>query len=247
MISRAGITQWQSVTLPRSKRRFESCFPLHPIFIIAMENFLGLPLSKPIKTQRAPIKIQLPKSSIQEKISLGKCQHIEIKKAKISDTEKILDLINQNAAKNLLLPRGPRYLFENIRDFSVAVDTGVSVQTNGDKQEIRHPIVACASLHVLWQDIAEIRSLSISTDYQRQGIGTLLIESMKQEAKKLGIKQLYTFTLTQKFFELVGFKKENFEKLPAKIWDECCRCPKYFDCDEICMRFDLEPKLRVIR
>ena len=212
-----------------------------------MENFLGLPISKPIKTQRAPIEIQPTKSSVQEKISIGKCHHIGIEKTKISDTEKILDLINQNAEKNLLLPRGPRYLFENIRDFTIAVDTGLSVQTNGDKKEIRHPILACASLHALWQDIAEIRSLSISTDYQRQRIGTLLIESMKQEAKKLGIKQLYTFTLAKKFFELVGFKKENFEKIPAKIWDECCRSPKYFDCDEICMRCDLEPKLRVIR
>ena len=191
--------------------------------------------------------IQPPQSSKEEKICHGKNKHIEIKKAKISDTERILDLINHNASKKLLLPRGPRYLYENIRDFTVAIDTKVSSKTYGDRQGIWHPIVACVSLHVLWQDIAEIRSLSISTDHQRLGIGTMLIESMKREAQKLGIKQLYTFTLAQEFFESVSFKKANLEKLPAKIWDECTRCPKYFVCDEVCMIFNLQPRLRVLK
>ena len=205
-----------------------------------MGNVISLSKLISAKSCRPPIVVRPTLIPIEEKISNGKCQHIEIKKAQIPDTGRILDLINQNAAKNLLLPRGPRYLFENIRDFTIAVDTKNSAQINGDTQDMQHPIIACVSLHVLWQDIAEIRSLSIGTDYQRLGIGTLLIESMKCEAKELGIKQLFTFTLAPKFFESVGFKKENFDKLPAKIWDECSRCPKYFECDEICMRFDLD-------
>ena len=70
---------------------------------------------------------------------------------------------------------------------------------------------------------------------------------MKCEARELGIKQFYTFTLAQEFYKSVGFKKANLEKLHTKIWDECTRCPKYFKCDEVCMRCDLEPNLRLIR
>lgn len=164
--------------------------------------------------------------------------NIVIKKATIIDVEELLDLINGFAASNLMLSRGPQYLYENIRDFVIAVDMDVPVRVD-EKDKDLHLIVGCCSLHVLWKDIAEIRSLAIYPEYQHMGLGRKMIDRVKTEAMKLGIKHLFTFTLTDEFFKTLGFKLQARDELPPKVWGECSRCPKYFKCDEVGMMLDI--------
>lgn len=164
---------------------------------------------------------------------------IVIQKAQVRDVEEILGLVNSFAASNLMLPRGPQYLYENIRDFIIADDRNIPIYSLTETREVLHLIVACGSLHVLWEDIAEIRALAIHPDYQQMGLGSKLIEHMMEEAKQLGIRRLYTFTLTEDFFKTLGFKLQNREELPPKVWGECSRCPKYFQCDEVGMVLEL--------
>ncbi len=166
-------------------------------------------------------------------------RQIVIQKARIRDVEEILELVNAFAAMNLMLPRGPQYLYENIRDFVIACDSNVPVYSDKETREVLKLIVACGSLHVLWEDIAEIRALAIHPDYQHLGLGSKLVEYMKEEAKQLGIRRLYTFTLTEDFFKTVGFIPQDRSELPPKVWGECSRCPKYFNCDEVGMVLDL--------
>ena len=166
-------------------------------------------------------------------------RQIVIQKAQIRDAEEILELVNGFAASNLMLPRGPQYLYENIRDFVIASDKDVPVYSLTETKEVLHLIVACGSLHVLWEDIAEIRALAIHPDYQHLGLGSKLVEFMKVEAKQLGIKRLFTFTLTEEFFQSLGFKRQGRDELPAKVWGECSRCPKYFKCDEVGMMLEI--------
>ncbi|MGE5257880.1 MAG: N-acetyltransferase [Hyphomicrobiales bacterium] len=154
--------------------------------------------------------------------------HFPIRKAHISDVEELLKLVNGFAARNLMLPRGPQYLFENIRDFVVIVDDTPDAT-----------IVACGSLHVLWDDMAEIRSMAIHPDYQKRGLGRRLVEFLKQEAHQLGIKRLFTFTLSEEFFARLGFTRKLRDELPPKVWGECSRCPKYFQCDEVGMVLEI--------
>ena len=190
-----------------------------------------------------------PVPKLDEKKSKGKFRKVLIKetenrqifiqKAQIRDVEEILELVNGFAASNLMLPRGPQYLFENIRDFVIASDRNVPVYSMMGTREELHLIVACGSLHVLWEDIAEIRALAIHPDYQHLGLGSKLVAFMKEEAKKLGIRRLFTFTLTEDFFLTLGFRRQNRLELPPKVWGECTRCPKYFKCDEIGMVLDL--------
>ncbi len=166
-------------------------------------------------------------------------RRIVIQKAQIRDVEEILELVNGFAASNLMLPRGPQYLYENIRDFVIASDSNVPVYSLTETREVLHLIVACGSLHVLWEDIAEIRALAIHPDYQHLGLASKLVEYMKEDAKKLGIKRLFTFTLTEDFFKTLGFVRQNRVELPPKVWGECTRCPKYFQCDEVGMVLEL--------
>ena len=180
-------------------------------------------------------KGKLPKVLLNDKDE----RQIIIQKAQIRDVEEILELVNAFAALNLMLPRGPQYLYENIRDFVIARDGNVPVYSLTETREVLHLIVACGSLHVLWEDIAEVRALAIHPDYQQLGLGKKLVEYMKEEAKQLGIRRLYTFTLTEDFFKTLGFRPQDRSELPPKVWGECSRCPKYFHCDEVGMVLDL--------
>ncbi len=166
-------------------------------------------------------------------------RRIVIEKAQIRDVEEILELVNGFAASNLMLPRGPQYLYENIRDFVIASDRDVELCSLTETREVLHLIVACGSLHVLWEDIAEIRALAIHPDYQHLGLGSKLVEHIKEEARQLGVHHLYTFTLSEEFFKALGFRRQNREELPAKVWGECSRYAKYFQCDEVGLGLDL--------
>ena len=156
-----------------------------------------------------------------------------IRKATVSDVKGILQLINGFAGANLMLPRGPKDIFENIRDFVVATEH----KTETDREAPL--IIACGGLHVLWEDMAEVRSMAIHPDYQNKGLGRKLVEFMEKEAVQLGIKRLYTFTLAEEFFKRLGFSPKEKEELPTKLWDDCSRCPKFFKCDEVGMVLEL--------
>ena len=157
---------------------------------------------------------------------------------KISDVQEMLELINDFASANLMLYRGPQYLYENIRDYILAIDKDVIVR-QGENGDPIHLIVACGSLHVLWHDFAEIRSLAIHSDYHHLGFGSSIVRQLIEEAKQLGIKRVFTFTMTEPFFKSLGFKKIQQKDLPPKLWGECSRCPKYFKCDEVGMVLDI--------
>jgi amino-acid N-acetyltransferase len=122
-----------------------------------------------------------------------------------------------------MLPRGPKYLFENIRDF-VVVET--------ETAQAERKIIACGSLHVLWKDIAEIRSLSIDPEYQGQGLGSRIVLHLIEDARQIGVSRVCTFTMAERFFEKLGFSLKEKEELPSKVFGECNNCPKYFRCNE---------------
>jgi amino-acid N-acetyltransferase len=156
-----------------------------------------------------------------------------IRKATVSDVKGMLELINGFAGANLMLPRGPKDLFEHIRDFVVATEHETE---QGQETPL---IIACGGLHILWKNLAEVRSMAIHPNYQHKGLGRKLVEFMKTEAVQLGIKYLYTFTLAEEFFKMLGFRLQEKEELPSKLWDDCSRCPKFFKCDEVGMVLEL--------
>ena len=171
---------------------------------------------------------------------MGDNVSVSIRKAEISDVRNILELINGFASKNLMLSRGPQYLYENVRDFVVAEPAKCLTNSHQDKISDRTGIIACASLHVLWEDVAEIRSIAIHPQYQSVGLGKKLIAFLKTDAVRLGVHTLFTFTLAEDFFSALGFVRKKRENLPSKVWGECSRCPKFFKCDEVGMILEIK-------
>lgn len=146
---------------------------------------------------------------------------VTIRKATIHDCGPILQLVNELALQQILLPRSPASVIENIRDFFVAEADGA--------------FVGCGALHVVWTDLAEIRSIAVDPTIQKAGIGRRLIAVMVEEATALGIPKLFAFTYVQDFFEKVEFMVVEHGKLPHKVFNDCLHCPKFMACDEIAM------------
>lgn len=141
-----------------------------------------------------------------------------IRKAKIPDIKSIHKLINDLSKRHRVLPRSLNELYENIRDIFIFEDG----------KEIKG---VCA-IHILWEDLAEIRSLAVSKESQKKGIGTELVNGCLKEARSLGIKRVFALTYEPEFFIRLGFRDIDKSSLPQKIWGDCIRCPKFPECDE---------------
>ena len=148
-----------------------------------------------------------------------------IRKAVVSDVKKIHRMINSHAEKALMLPRPLNELYEHIRDFHVSVENG--------------RIQGLCALHVMWEDLGEIRSLVVAGKARKQGIGRKLVNRCLTEAKRLGLKRVFALTYTPDFFTNMGFREIDKAELPHKIWSDCMRCPKFPDCDEFAVIRDL--------
>ncbi len=144
---------------------------------------------------------------------------MNIKKARILDAKEIHSLVNTFAKKNSMLPRSLSEIYENVRDFFIVIEN--------DK------IIAAAALHILWEDLAEIRSVAVSKDHQGLGIGKKLINKNIREARSLGVKRVFALTYHPDFFKGQGFEDIDKNELPHKIWGDCQRCPNFPDCDEL--------------
>ncbi len=150
---------------------------------------------------------------------------MEIRRARTGDAIQIHALINQYANQQLMLPRNLLSVYENIRDFHVAVLDG--------------RLVGCSALHFTWGDMAEVRSLAVDETTGRRGIGRALVEANIAEAREHNLVQVYAFTYVTEFFSKLGFRVVAHESMPRKVWMDCVNCNKFNCCDEVAMVLDL--------
>jgi amino-acid N-acetyltransferase len=111
---------------------------------------------------------------------------LKIRKARIADVKAIQKLVNEFARREEMIPRSINELYENVRDFVVCEERG--------------EIEGVCALHVLWEDLAEIRSLAVRKESQRMGIGRNMVKRCVSEAKALGIKRVFALTYQPLFF-----------------------------------------------
>jgi len=149
------------------------------------------------------------------------------RKAVVSDAKEIAGLLNGYADKGELLPRTAEEVVEHIRDFVVLKDNG--------------KVIGCSALSIQGEDIAEVRSLAIRSDYKGQGLGKQLVLKCHEEAKDYGIDKVFALTYVPNFFLGMGYKLTEKENFPHKIWKDCLKCEKFPNCDEIAVIIELQP------
>jgi amino-acid N-acetyltransferase len=146
-------------------------------------------------------------------------QTLQVQRAAVTDVKSIHELVNGFARNGEMLPRTLAEIYEALRDYSVVRDGDV--------------LLACGALHVMWDDLAEVRSLAVREDKQGLGLGAMLVRSHLEEARDLGLKTVFALTYRPGFFEKLGFTQADVMTLPRKVWNECYRCPKFPSCNEI--------------
>ena len=149
-----------------------------------------------------------------------------IRKARMGDVKAIQKLIAEYARKGDMLPRSLSEIYENLRDYFVYIDDGGEV-------------IGSAAIHIMWEDLAEVRSLAVRDGHMRKGVGTQLVEACISEAIVLGIARIFALTYKPEFFEKMGFVRVDKSELPQKIWTDCLKCSKFPDCDEVALVSDL--------
>jgi amino-acid N-acetyltransferase len=153
---------------------------------------------------------------------------VKIRKAKISDLRQVHKLINEYAKKEEMIPRSLSELYEDVRDFIVCEYDG--------------NIRGVCALHIMWEDLAEIRSLAVAKEYQKMGMGRILVKQCLKEAKILGLQKVFALTYHPEFFRKLGFADIDKSGLPQKIWGDCLRCPRFPECDEFAVIIEIGTK-----
>ncbi len=149
-----------------------------------------------------------------------------IRKATLDEATAMQQLINAAARRGQMLNRALSEIYENIRDYYVAVE--------------RRRIVGVCGMHVKWEDLAEIKSLVVAPSRQQKGLGRQLVEACIAEGLEMGVRRFYALTYVADFFKKLGFKQVRRERLPQKVWSECIRCHKFPDCDEVALLLEIK-------
>ena len=127
-----------------------------------------------------------------------------VRKARVDDVPVISEIVNKHAETGIMLQRPLSRVYDNVRDYSV-------VEFNGN-------VVGCGSLHVMWSDLAEIRSVAVREELMGKGFGCAIVEILLEEAKTLGIEKVFVLTYKVEFFKNRGFMEIDKSELPHKIW-----------------------------
>lgn len=148
-----------------------------------------------------------------------------LRKAIIADVKPIQKLLAHFAGKGDMLSRSLSELYESIRDFYVVEEDGV--------------LLGVSALHIVWEDLAEIRSVAVSEEAGGKGVGSIVVQACIDEARSFGLNRVFCLTYKPDFFSRFGLRVVDKAELPHKVWGDCIKCAKFPDCDEIAMMMDL--------
>ena len=132
-----------------------------------------------------------------------------IRSAKTGDVKKIRKIVDDYADQKRLLSKETVTLFEAVQEFTVA--------------EVDGEIVGCGALHVLWEDLAEVRTVAVIESMHGKGIGHQLLESILEKAKEIGVKKVFCLTFETKFFGAHGFMEIEGTPVAPDVYEQMIR------------------------
>jgi amino-acid N-acetyltransferase len=133
-----------------------------------------------------------------------------LRRARTSDVRSIKSLVDKYAGE-VLLAKELVTLFEDVQEFWVA--------------ELDGAVVGCGALHVLWEDLGEIRSLAVDPAIRGRGIGTALVRRLVEAAGELGLTRIFVLTFETAFFAQHGFVEIDGTPVPPEVYEEIRRSP----------------------
>ena len=130
----------------------------------------------------------------------------EVRRARTADVPGIRALVDANTAERRLLEKATVTLYEDVQEFWVAEADGA--------------VVGCGALHVLWDDLAEVRTVATDPALRRRGVGHAVIEKLTEQARELGIGRLFCLTFEVDFFTRHGFDVIEGTPVEVEVYEE---------------------------
>ncbi|MSY60972.1 MAG: amino-acid N-acetyltransferase [Actinobacteria bacterium] len=134
---------------------------------------------------------------------------MEIRPARTSDIKGIRTLIDTYAVGKRLLTKETVTLYESVQEFSVAIENG--------------EVVGCGALHVLWEDLAEVRTVAVIERLRGTGVGHQLMQAIEERAREIGVKRIFCLTFETTFFGRHGFEEIQGTPVDADVYAEMLR------------------------
>jgi amino-acid N-acetyltransferase len=134
---------------------------------------------------------------------------ISVRPARTSDVKAIRELVDSYAAPGQMLSKETVTLYESVQEFLIAEKDGV--------------VVGCGALHVLWEDLAEVRTVAVSQEFHKQGIGHLILNEIIKRAREIGVKRIFCLTFQTEFFGSIGFKEIHGTPVEPDVYAQLLR------------------------
>ncbi|MFM7499440.1 MAG: amino-acid N-acetyltransferase [Actinomycetota bacterium] len=132
-----------------------------------------------------------------------------IRPAKTSDIKRIREMIDEYALQRRLLSKETVTLYEDVQEFTVA--------------ELNVEVVGCGALHILWEDLAEVRTMAVQEGLRKQGIGHMILDRIITRAIEIGVKRLFCLTFETDFFAKHGFAPIEGTPVAPDVYQELLR------------------------
>ena len=134
---------------------------------------------------------------------------MEIRRARTGDVKAIRDLVDAYTADRRLLSKATVTLYESVQEFWVAAE---------DDQ-----VLGCGALHVMWEDLAEIRTVAVDSRHRGQKIGHRIVERLIDVARELGVARVFCLTFETRFFGSFGFTPIDGAPVPHAVYEQLLR------------------------
>ena len=134
---------------------------------------------------------------------------MEIRSAKTSDIKGIRALIDTYAIGGRLLTKETVTLYESVQEFTVAIEN--------------NEVVGCGALHVLWEDLAEVRTVAVVERLRGTGVGHQIMQAIEDRARSIGVKRIFCLTFETQFFGRHGFEEIQGTPVEADVYAELLR------------------------
>jgi amino-acid N-acetyltransferase len=134
---------------------------------------------------------------------------VTIRRARTGDVRAIRRLIDVYAVDRRLLSKATVALFEDVQEFWVAEASDV--------------VVGCGAVHVLWDDLAEVRTVAVDPAWRGQKIGHRVVSALLDAARDLGVRRVFVLTFETAFFASFGFVPISGTPVPPDVYEQLLR------------------------
>jgi len=133
-----------------------------------------------------------------------------IRRARTRDVPAIAGLVAGNVASGRVLRKATVTLYEDVPEFWVA-------------ERSDHTVVGCGALHVMWEDLAEIRTVAVHQSCQGRGVGHRLVAALLDSAREVGVQRVFVLTFAVSFFARHGFEEIEGTPVSHEVYAELLR------------------------